>query len=145
MKISPKERHLSREFSLQALYQWQLGGENLADIEVQYLTQHADRKFDREYFKTLLHKIPEMISTLDEAIEPYLDRPLVEVTTIELVILRIAAFEFIHQADVPYKVVINEAIELAKRFGAEESHKFINGVVDKAARKLRYVEIQGSA
>ncbi len=139
-KLKPKARRRSREIALQALYQWLVGGEDRLDIETQYLNQNNQSAFDVEYFQHLFREIPLSVSVLDESFAPFLDRPIGEISAIELSILRIATFEFLKQPDVPYKVVINEAIELAKKFGADKSHKFINGVVDKAARQLREIE-----
>lgn len=139
-KINPKARRRSREIALQALYQWAIGGEDRLEIEAQYLNENNQAKFDVDYFQWLFREIPKDLSSLDHAFEPFLDRPLDEISTIELSILRIAMFEFLKQPDIPYKVVINESIELAKKFGADQSHKFINGVVDKAARQHRQAE-----
>ena len=96
-----------------------------------------------EYFHDILHGVPREKTILDEKVTPLLDRRMDEMTPVELSIVRLGAFEMIHRIDVPYKVVINEAVELAKTFGATDGHKFINGVLDKLAQRERSVEIRG--
>lgn len=133
----PSARHRSRMYALQAMYEWQLSGNDIHSIEHDFLTDQDFNKTDTEYFRILILGVEKNIAELDQHIIPYLDRPIDELTPIELAILRIATFELIHCLSVPYKVVINEAIELAKNFGATESHKFVNGVLDKSAKEIR--------
>src|SRR5699024_11474088 len=97
-------------------------------------------KVDRRYFHALLHGVPAQVGGLDEALRPFLDRPVQELSQVEKAILRMGAFELKERIDVPYRVVINEGIELAKVFGAEDSFKYVNGVLDKLARRLRSAE-----
>jgi len=99
-------------------------------------------KVDMEYFHEILHGVPRELSALDEIITPLLDRDTEEMTPVELSILRLATYELAHRIDVPYKVVINEAVELAKSFGATDGHKYVNGVVDKIAQLVRTVEVK---
>ena len=140
---TPAARRKARRFALQALYQWQLSHNDLADIEVQFLTDNDMKKVDRQYFHDLLHGVPGRLGELDAALQPALDRPLVEVSQVEKAILRIGAFELLARPDVPWRVIINEGIELAKVFGADDSFKYVNGVLDKVARRLRTEEVRG--
>ncbi|MGB2337013.1 MAG: transcription antitermination factor NusB, partial [Alcanivorax sp.] len=120
--------------------QWQLAGAAVSDIEAQFLANQDFAKVDREYFHDLLHGVLGQVKTLDEQLTPYLDRRVEELSQVEKAILRLGAFELKERQDVPYRVVINEGIELAKVFGAEDSFKYVNGVLDKLARQLRYAE-----
>ncbi len=141
-KPKPAARRKARRFALQALYQWQMTGENLNEIELQFRTANDLRKTDVDYFRELLHKIPAVVNELDELIEPFLDRNKNELDQVELAALRIGTYELAKRVDVPYRVAINEGIELAKYFGATESHKYVNGVLDKVAQKLRAAEFK---
>ena len=142
-KSSPAARRKARRFALQALYQWQVSGSGLADIEAEFRTDNDMSKVDVEYFHDILYGVPKEKSQLDEKIQQFLDRRIDELTPVEMAILRLGAFEMCHRIDVPYKVVINEAIELAKTFGATDGHKYVNGVLDKLAQRERMVEIRG--
>jgi N utilization substance protein B len=105
----------------------------------------ADRKpgsFELAYFEALLHGVPAHLDELDELLGPYLDRSIESVDPVERAILRLGAFELRYQLEVPYKVIINESIELSKVFGAEQGHKYVNGVLDKLARQLRSGELK---
>jgi N utilization substance protein B len=95
---------------------------------------------DRAYFHELLHQVPARLDEVEQAFVAYLDRPLAEIDPVERALLRMAAYELLVRVDVPYRVILNEAVNLAKKFGAEQAHKYINGVLDQAARKLRPVE-----
>lgn len=140
-KATPAARRKARHYLVQALYQWQLAGADLTKIEAEFRSDNDMSKVDVEYFHTLLHGIPREKSMLDDKITPLLDRRLDEMTPVELAILRLGAFEMLFRVDVPYKVVINEAVELTKTFGATDGHKFINGVLDKLAQRERKVEL----
>ncbi len=135
-------RREARSFALQALYQWQIARHPLGEIEVQFRTDHDMRAVDQGLFSELLHGIPGKLSELEAHFGPYLDRSLEELDPIERTVLRIGTFELAYRMEVPYRVVINEAVNLAKTFGATDSHKYVNGVLDKLARKLRLAEIQ---
>ncbi|MDX1803666.1 MAG: transcription antitermination factor NusB [Alcanivorax sp.] len=137
---TPNARRRARRFTLQALYQWQLAGAAVSDIEAQFLANQDFANTDRQYFHDLLHGVTAMVSELDSLLSPMLDRRVEELSQVEKAILRLGAFELKERVDVPYRVVINEGIELAKVFGAEESFKYVNGVLDKLARQLRYAE-----
>ena len=142
-KTSPAARRKARRFAVQAIYQWQLAGANLAAIEAEFRTDNDMSKVDLEYFHDIMHGVPREKSELDKKIEPLLDRRLDELTPVELAILRLGAYEMVHRIDVPYKVVINESVELAKTFGATDGHKYVNGILDKLAQRDRMVEIRG--
>lgn len=137
VRLKPAARRLARHHALQAIYAWQLSSGEMSGIEREFLSQQDMTGADTTYFHDLLLGVSQQQSLLDQVIAPYLARPLAELDPIEKAILRLASYELIGRRDVPYKVVINEAIELAKTFGAQESHKFINGVLDKAAPNLR--------
>lgn len=141
-KMNPSARRKARRFAVQALYQWHIADDALSNIEAQFRTDNDMKKVDGDYFHELLHDIPKNLTEIDELFAPYLDRDINQLDPIELAIFRIATYELKFRIDVPYKVVINEAIELAKVFGATDSHKYINGVVDKLAMRLRSVEIK---
>lgn len=138
---SPSARRKARRFALQALYQWQLAGQPLHEIEAHFRAENDMRKVDVVYFHELLVGVPRRVDEIDALFEPALDRRLQELSQIEKVILRIGTFEMLERLDVPYRVVINEGIELAKVFGAEDSFKYVNGVLDKVARRCRQTEI----
>ena len=141
MSSNFKARHKARHYALQALYGWSMTGNSLIEIEKYYLENKNPHKVDAEYFHTLLHSLPKHAETLDELITPYLSRPLTEIDPIELIILRMATYELQFNLEIPYKVIINEALELTKSFGATDSHKFVNGILDKIARELRKNEL----
>ena len=119
-----------------------MAGADLAKIEAEFRVDNDMSKVDLEYFHEILHGVPRELSALDKIIEPQLDRNADELTPVELSILRLATYEMAHRIDVPYKVVINEAVELAKSFGATDGHKYVNGVVDKIAQQVRTVEVK---
>ncbi|PSU32057.1 transcription antitermination factor NusB [Photobacterium lutimaris] len=149
--VKPAARRNARHFAVQAIYSWQITKGNVADIEQYFLSgdnfeeeEHqaeapalAAPHTDVAYFRDLLTGVVLNYQELDSKMRPYLSRPLQDLDQMELALLRLAMYEMIKRDDVPYKVVINEAIELAKAFGAEDSHKFVNGVLDKAAPSLR--------
>lgn len=139
------ERRKARHYGMQALYQWHMAGASLPDIEAEFLADYDFSHVDLEYFQALLHGIPASVDELEAVLEPLLDRKLDELDPIERTLLRMGTFELAQRLDVPYKVVINEEVALAKKFGATESHKYINGVLDKIARELRKVEIDAAS
>jgi N utilization substance protein B len=139
---NPGARRKARHFAMQALYQWEMAGANLSKIEVEFLTDNDMTHVDTEYFRDILRGVPKDLDQLDEMLEPCLSRGIHEVTPVEKAILRLAAYELVHRIDVPYRVVINESVELSKKFGATESHKFINGALDQLAQNVRVVEIK---
>ena len=132
-----ESRRRARRRALQALYQWRLTGQDVGEILVQFREEQDFSNVDTELFATLVRKVSKNQSDLDEKIEPFLDRPLSQLDVIEHVILSIGGYELLHSIEVPHQVVIDEAINLAKQFGAEQGHSFINGVLDKACKQWR--------
>ena len=140
MKVAGRKK--ARELAMQAIYSWQMTGNPVAEIELNIATQQDMNKVDMGFFQEALRYVAQNSDELDEAYRKYVtDRPLADIDPIEKAILRLATFELLQRIDVPYKVVINEAIELGKEFGAADSHKFVNGVLDKAVRLLRKDEV----
>lgn len=136
-----KQRSLARRRAMQAIYQWQMTGNELNDIKNQFMTEQDMSKVDIEYFQELLFKVPTSIDELDAVAEKYMESSLEETDPIERAIIRLSVYELQNRIDVPYKVVINEAVILAKAFGGDNSHTFVNGIIDKAAHDLRKTEI----
>jgi len=137
-----KARSRARRLAMQALYEWQVAGNAPLDILNTYRAEQNLKNVDEDYFRDLFLNTIQHRQQVDELMAGLLDRPLAEVDPIETAILRMACYELAHRPDVPYKVVINEAIELAKTFGAEAGHKFVNGILDKAALTIRAEEIK---
>lgn len=149
--VKPAARRNARQFALQAIYSWQITKENIATVEEQFLSggkydeeeHHADepalndQETDVAYFRDLLTGVALSHQELDSKLRPFLSRPMQDLDMMELALLRLAMYEMMRREDVPQKVVINEAIELAKVFAAEDSYKFVNGVLDKAAPHIR--------
>jgi N utilization substance protein B len=135
-----RQRSRSRSLAIQALYQWQLAGQDVKSIIDHFMVEQDARKFDTEYFTELVRGVPTRLTELDAALAPCIDRALESVDPVERAILRLGTYELIEHPEIPYRVIINEAVELAKTFGAEKGHRYVNGVLDKAARVLRPVE-----
>ncbi|WP_457675741.1 transcription antitermination factor NusB [Thiolapillus sp.] len=136
-----RKRSKSRSLATQAIYQWQVTGDNIGEIINGFLAEHPGGDFQIDYFQDLVRGVPTTLDRLDEALKPLLDRPVEEVDLVERAILRLGAYELLKHPEVPYRVVINEWVELAKTFGADKGHKYINGVLDKLAQVLRPVEV----
>ncbi|MCW8907159.1 MAG: transcription antitermination factor NusB [Sedimenticola sp.] len=136
-----KKRSQARHYAVQAIYQWQVAGQNIKDIRNQFVAEQNQKGFELAYFESLLHGVPAHLDELDELLRPYLDRSIESVDPVERAILRLGAFELQYHSEVPYKVVINESVELSKLFGAEQGHRYVNGVLDKLAHQLRESEI----
>jgi N utilization substance protein B len=139
--MNPVARHNARRYALQAMYQWQLSDATIEHIENEFLRYHIDKKLDLAYFKELIHGVPKHQHEIDKEMQPFIGRLLVEVDPVELAVLRLSTYELIKRLDVPYRVIINEALELTKKFGSVEGYKFVNGVLDRIAKKNRHVEI----
>jgi len=137
------ERQKARRMLLQALYQWEMARAPVNDILAEFLVYYQG-KIDREFFKQVFPEVVAHVSELDAMMEPMLDRELKSLDPIEISLLRLGLYELAHRIDVPYKVVINEAVELAKVFGATDGYKYINGVLDRASKQLRALEHRGS-
>lgn len=139
------KRRKARHYAMQALYQWKMSGSSLNQIEAEFRTDNDFGKVDTEYFHTLLHEVPAQLDELDADLQPVMtEREVEEVGPVEIALLRMALYELKARIDVPYKVVINEAVALAKKFGATDSHKFVNAVLDQLAEKYRAIEVQAA-
>ena len=142
--VDPVTRARARRRALQAVYAWQISGGLVEQIIAQFAHEQAHEIADLEYFEDLVRGTIGRVAQLDDALVPYLDREVAQVDPIERAALRIAAYELLHRPDVPYRVVINEAIDSTKRFGSEHGHTYVNGVLDKAALALRGTESQAA-
>jgi transcription antitermination protein NusB len=134
-------RHRAREFALQALYQWLLNNEDAGVIDAHIRQAHGFDKADAVHFSALLHGTINQADELRAAISPLIDRPMEQLSPVEHAALLIGACELRNHIEIPYRVVINEAVELAKSFGGVDGHKYVNGVLDKLAASLRSTEV----
>ncbi|NDU85119.1 MAG: transcription antitermination factor NusB [Ferrovum sp.] len=130
-------RRRSRELVVQGLYQWQVGGQDCSAIIGHLATQPNFLQADQAFFSRLLEGVMESATTLDDNLRSLLDRPLAQISPVERAILWLAAYELIHFPETPFRVIVNEAIDLAKRYGATDGHKYINGVLDRLASRER--------
>jgi len=137
-----RARSKARRCAVQAIYQWQVGGHLISEVEAQFLADQDLSRADIAYFSELVRCIPAHTAELDTHLTPFLDRPITDLDPVELAVLRIGACELAYHPEIPFRVIINEAVELAKVFGAEQSHRYINGVMDKVARSLRRAELK---
>ena len=142
--IDPVARSRARRRALQAVYAWQMSGSSAQNVIAQFAHEQAKEQADLEYFEDLVRGVDKHCDELDDALAPFLDRDIEQVDPIERAALRIAAYELRQRRDVPYRVVLNEAIETVKRFGAEHGHTYVNGVLDHAAAEWRAVEVQSA-
>lgn len=138
--IDPAARSRARRRALQALYAWQLSGNPVESVIAQFSEEQDMRIADPEYFEAIVRGVARLRAELDATLAPFLDRELARVDPIELAAMRIAAWELRERLDVPYRVVLDEAVEASKRFGAEHGHTYVNGVLDRLAAQLRAVE-----
>lgn len=134
------DRRRARALAVQALYHRHFSKSPISDIEAEFMVDNDMTKVDTAYFRDLLRGVHREQAELDKLLEPFLDRPVEEVDPIELAIVRLGTYELKHRIDVPYRVVINEGIEMAKRFGGTDGHKFVNGILDKLSGRLRLTE-----
>ena len=133
-------RSRARRRATQAIYAWQVGGNPMSGVIEEFRHEQDMEIADLAYFEDLLHGVEKHCAELDAGLAPFLDRDIAQVDPLERAVLRLAAYELRYRLDVPYRVVLNEAIEVAKRFGAEHGHTYVNGVLDKAAREWRHAE-----
>lgn len=140
MRRVTRARSMARKLTMQALYQWQLTAHEANDLVRQFVADEEFGGADREYFEELLRGCIKSKPDLDASITPFIDRPLEQLDPVEAAILMIGIYELRSRLDVPYRVVINEAVDLAKRFGATDAHKYVNAVLDRAAKELRTAE-----
>lgn len=139
LTINGKRR--ARKLALQALYQWLMSGTELSEIEAQFRVANDMNKVDAPYFCRLLYGIPAQLSLIEVAFIPFLDRPIQSLNPIELTVLRISAFELLNCPEIPYRVVLDESVSLAKAFGSQDGHRYVNGVLNNLARQVRATEI----
>lgn len=133
-------RRIAREFAVQGIYQWQVAGGSASFIEQQLRESDEFKHVDDKHFVHVLHGVVQHAEELEKIIQPHLDRTLNELSSVESAILLLSTFELIHHPEIPYRAIINEAIELARTFGGSDGYKYVNGVLDKLAIQLRAVE-----
>jgi N utilization substance protein B len=138
--VDPVARSRSRRRALQAVYAMQMSGADVANVIAQFAHEQAHEEADLEYFEDLVQGVARHRRELDAALQPFLDRGIEEVDPIERAMLRIATYELQHRIDVPYRVIIDEALKTVKRFGSEHGHTYVNGVLDHAAAEWRALE-----
>jgi len=136
-----KAKQKARRLLVQALYSWELSGIDLQTIEVNFHSENDINKFDVDLFKNILYGVPENLEKIDTAYQPHLDREQEQLDPVSRAILRLSTYELMYSIEVPYKVAINEGVNLAKTFGPTDAFKFINGVLDRVAAQTRAVEI----
>lgn len=141
-KSLARARGKSRRLAMQAIYQWQMTGDNISDIKQQFFEENNMEKLDTVFFSEMVSGVASSISELDPLLEKYMSRSVESVDPVERSIIRLATYEFINRLDVPYRVVLNEAITITKEFCAENSHTFVNAVLDKVANEIRHIEVQ---
>lgn len=137
--INGKRR--ARKLALQALYQWLMAGGAPYEIEAQFRATNDMSKIDGEYLNRLLHGVLKSRDAIEKALMPFLDRPLASLNPIELSVLRLSAYELLYCPELPYRVVLDEAVSLAKSFGSQDGHRYVNGVLNNLARKVRQNEL----
>lgn len=137
--IAGKRR--ARKLALQALYQWQMAATALSEIEVQFHVANNMSKVDQAYFKRLLHGIPTHLSQVEDQFKPFLDRSIEALNPIELTALRLSTFELLYCLEIPYRVVLDEAVALTKAFGSQDGYRYVNGVLNNLCKNLRALEI----
>lgn len=142
---SSRARSLSRRLALQALYQWQLTGQSSAELLNQFASDEGYPEVDADYFAGLLRGVTGAGESLDATLGALIDRPVAQLDPVEHAVLLIGVYELGQQLETPYRVVINEGVELAKKFGATDGHKFVNAVLDRAGRNLRAAEYAATA
>lgn len=142
--MSSKSRHLARRNAVQALYQWDLTEQDPSDIEDSFIEGHDLSKVDLEYFRHLIRNVPLYHLEIDDRLSQYIKRDLDNIDPVERAILRLGTYELEFEKTIPYKAIIDEAIELTKLFGSEEGYRFVNGVLDRLAKELRHSEIGSS-
>ena len=143
--LPKSSRRRSRELALQGIYQWRLTGDDQEQIEKQILAEKGMGRCDVEFFSKLLRGVLTQHAELETVVATHLDRALDELSPVEFAVLMIGVYELTFHPEIPYRVVINEAVELAKTFGGIDGHKFVNGVLDKVAAQVRVVEVRGDS
>ncbi|HIA45689.1 MAG TPA: transcription antitermination factor NusB [Methylococcaceae bacterium] len=131
----------ARKTVVQALYQWQMTGVSVIEIERQFKEADRLKNVQRSYFSELLRGVPKQLAVIDQALDEFVDRPVAKIDPVERAILRMSIFELLNRLDIPYRVILNEAVSLSKLYGAEDGYKYINGVLDKIAHRYRSAEV----
>lgn len=140
-KQSINGKKKARTLAVQALYQWLMAGTELSEIEAQFRVANNMSRVDVDYFCRLIYGIPEHLASLEDCFLPFLDRDVKSLNPIELTILRIGSFELLECPEIPYKVILDESISLAKTFGSQDGYRYVNGVLNAVAKKIRTVEV----
>lgn len=139
-----KARKKARLLLMQAIYQWEMTGMDIYPIQQQFHAMNDMTKCDTEYFDTILLSISKIISTIDAAFEKHLDRKFNELNPIELAVIRLGTYELLHQLEIPYRIILDEAIGLTKTYGSTDGYKYVNGILNKVARDVRVIEFSDS-
>ena len=139
--MKPAARRKARKLAVQALYQWLIAQSPMAEIEAQFLSKENLHETDLDYFSDLIRGVESHIDQLDQCFKPFLDRSMESLDPVELCVLRLATYEFVYRPEIPFRIILNEALELAKIFGSTDGFKFVNGVLNKVARQLRTHEV----
>lgn len=142
-KEAIRGKRRARKLALQALYQWHMSQHDVYEIEAQFRVVNNMDKVDVGYFCDILRGVPQHIQTIEKQFSPFLDRNITTLNPVELAVLRLGTFELLYKMEVPYKVVLDESISLAKSFGSQDGHKYVNGVLNQVAQQVRKIEIQG--
>ena len=140
--MNPYSRHKARKLAVQAIYQWHMTQDPIDHVIAQFLLEANPKKIDLEYFADIVNGVVNHTAELDQNMQVFLDRKVHETDVVELAVLRLAVYELLHKFDVPFKVVIDEALELAKIYGSVEGFKYVNGILDKVAKVLRHEEFK---
>ncbi len=140
-EIGDKRR--ARKIALQSLYQWLMAGEELFEIERQFRLVTNMLRVDDAHYCRLLYGVPAQLQQIEQAFSPLLDRPLDSLNPIELTILRMCTFELLNCLEIPYRVILDESVSLAKEFGSQDGHRYVNGVLHNLAQQVRAIEVKG--
>ncbi len=141
-KQAIKARRLARRLALQVLYQWFMSGDELTSIDAQTEALEAATKIDKVYFKQVIYGVESNLSLVESTFSAFLDRPIEQLNPVERAILRISGYELLFMPEIPYKIILDESVNLARTFGAEEGHRYVNGVLHQMAKKVRAIEIE---
>ena len=144
MPSKPSNRRKARHLLVQALYQWKMTGADVGSIEAEFFSDRKMTDVDTEYFRDLLHAVPGNVAELDERYGRFLDRAMEGLDPVSLSVLRLGTYELMFRIDIPYRVAINEAVNLARAFGPTDAHKYINSILDKVAATCRQTEIRAA-
>lgn len=141
-KESIRGKQRARKLALQALYQWHMSGLELSEIDAQFRAINNMDRVDTDYFSSLLYGVPHESPNLEALFSPFLDRRVNELNPIELTVLRLSTYELVHCPEIPYRIVLDEAINLTKAFGSQDGHRYVNGVLHNLSKQLRPIEFE---